>query len=194
MTLVVPMPALAELERAPLETERLLLVPLTLSLAHEMFDAVDSSREHINRWQNFSHWRQLEHARRAIEVSLTQWQSGTDARFAMVRRSDGRFLGGVGIEDAKGAHRCANLAYWIRADAANQGYTTEAARTVVRWGFERVGLHRMQAVIATGNTPSVRVAVRLGFRREGTMRAAERVGECWYDAFLFGLLRQEARP
>jgi ribosomal-protein-alanine N-acetyltransferase len=190
----VRIPALRELERAPIETARLLLIPLTAGLASEMFDALDSSREHVDRWQNFGHWTQVTHVRGAIEASVKQWNAGTDARFAMVRKTDGRFLGSVSLEEANRMHASASLAYWIRADATKQHYTTEAARAVVSWGFERVGVHRLRAIIAVGNEASIRLAQRLGFRLEGTMREAERIGAGWHDAFIFGLLDADARP
>lgn len=111
----------------------------------------------------------------------------------MIRRKDGRFLGSVGLEEINRMHASASLAYWIRADAANQRYTTEAARALVGWGFDVVGLHRLRAVIAVGNEASLRVIKRLGFRVEGTMREAERVGIRWHDALLYGLLASDAR-
>jgi ribosomal-protein-alanine N-acetyltransferase len=190
----VRIPALRELERAPIETARLLLLPLTTSLASEMFDALDSSREHIDRWQNFSHWTQVGQVRIAIDASVKQWDAGTDARFAMIRKADGRFLGSVSVEEANRMHASGSLAYWIRADAAKQRYTTEASQAVVSWGFDRVGFHRLRSVIAVGNDASIRLTQRLGFRLEGTMREAERIGTTWHDALIFGLLHSDARP
>jgi ribosomal-protein-alanine N-acetyltransferase len=190
----VRIPTIRELERTPLDTPRLLLMPLVVSLSSEMFDALDASREHMDRWQNFSHWTSVGHVRTGIEASVKQWSAGTDTRFAVVRKVDGRFLGSVSLEEVNRMHSSASLAYWIRADAVNQRYTTEAARAVVSWAFDAVGVHRLRAIVAVGNEASVRVVKRLGFSLEGTMREAERVGARWHDAFLFGLLGADARP
>lgn len=57
----------------------------------------------------------------------------------------------------------ANLGYWSHLDKQEQDYATEAARLVVRHGFEELRLHRISATIIASNEPSKRVVEKLGF-------------------------------
>ncbi|MCB0882388.1 MAG: GNAT family N-acetyltransferase [Thermoleophilia bacterium] len=62
--------------------------------------------------------------------------------------------------------RQAELGYAIHPGHAGRGYATEAARELIRLGFETYGMHRVFARIDAGNVASVRVCERLGMRKE----------------------------
>jgi [ribosomal protein S5]-alanine N-acetyltransferase len=76
-------------------------------------------------------------------------------------------------------------AYWGR------GYATEASRAVIRWCFDNLNVHRIQADCTDGNMGSERVLLKCGFTVEGITRES-----CWeHGRFVniktFGLLRRE---
>jgi RimJ/RimL family protein N-acetyltransferase len=58
---------------------------------------------------------------------------------------------------------------WVLATGAHgQGYASEVVRTVVAWGDEHFGLIRTACIIHPENTPSIRVAIKSGYREQGT--------------------------
>jgi len=67
-------------------------------------------------------------------------------------------------------HRRAELGYWVGRPFWNCGYATEAARAVIAFGFEALGLSRIHASHFTRNPASGRVMVKAGMRLEGTFR------------------------
>jgi ribosomal-protein-alanine N-acetyltransferase len=74
-----------------------------------------------------------------------------------------------------------------------RGYATEATRAMIRWCFDNMDLHRIQADCTDGNIASERVLLKCGFKVEGLWRE-----NCWehgrfVDSKLFGLLRREYR-
>jgi RimJ/RimL family protein N-acetyltransferase len=112
--------------------------------------------------------------------------------FAVTDAADGRLLGMVGLHARDASMK--EIGFWTAPWARRQGVMTDAARLVCRFGFEMLGLQRVEWWARVGNEGSRRVAQKLGFTMEGTCRArllhrGERV-----DAWVGGLLPGELRP
>ncbi len=78
-------------------------------------------------------------------------------QLAIERKDDGRMIGNCGIRVNAPEHREANIGYELNPDAWGQGFATEAATAIVRFGFEELGLHRIWAEVNAENAGSVRV-------------------------------------
>jgi [ribosomal protein S5]-alanine N-acetyltransferase len=87
--------------------------------------------------------------------------------------------------------RAAKLGYAVRADQWGHGYATDAARTLLAFGFGQLGLHRVSAAIGPDNAASVAVVDRLGFRYEGRIRHHVHTNGAWRDSLLYSLLENE---
>lgn len=101
-------------------------------------------------------------------VNAAQVECRTSYTFAVIRRSDGRLIGGagLGLKDSTKAE----LGYVLRPDAWGHGYATEAARALVQFGFGELGLHRIFAICVPANVGSARVMEKVGMRYEGCLR------------------------
>src|SRR5437773_976393 len=108
--------------------------------------------------------------------------------FAVLDQSSGRFLGGVGINFINRVHQFANLGYWVRTSAAGRGVATRATRLAARFGFQALGLNRIEIVAAVDNIASQRVAERAGAVREGILRHRLSINGVPHDAVLFSLV------
>ena len=85
----------------------------------------------------------------------------------------------------------ANLGYWVRTSAARRGVATNATRAVARYGFEELGLQRIEIVAAVRNLPSQRVAEKAGAVREGVLRKRLLIRGEAHDAVLFSLVAED---
>jgi [ribosomal protein S5]-alanine N-acetyltransferase len=82
---------------------------------------------------------------------------------------DGRFAGEVSLGSvARGPFQSAFVGYWIDEALAGQGYVPEGVVLILRYAFETLQLHRLEAAIVPRNAPSRRVVEKLGLREEGT--------------------------
>ncbi len=108
--------------------------------------------------------------------------------FAMVRRSDDLFLGVISLATEK-EHRRAELAYWLGRPYWGQGYTTEAARRMVRFGFEQLDLHRICAFAMAKNPASARVMQKIGMSHEGRLVQHIRKWDQYEDLDAYGIIR-----
>ena len=120
-----------------------------------------------------------------------------DFDFALERKDSGELIGGVGIfVDESGAQ--AEIGWTLRLEQHHQGFATEAARELLRFGFETLSLQRIWATCRADNTGSFRVMERCGMRREALLIQSRPGRPCdplpWYDGLLYAILREERRP
>lgn len=109
---------------------------------------------------------------------------------AITLRSDGRQIGGIGLRVDQ-QHQHAELGYWLGLPYWAQGYATEAAREMLRYGFEDLGLHRIFASHFKHNAASGHVLTKVGMRHEGCQREHLRKWDQFVDSELYGILRWE---
>ncbi|MEM9463328.1 MAG: GNAT family protein [Myxococcota bacterium] len=104
---------------------------------------------------------------------------------------DEQIAGVCGLGHINEVNRFANLGVWLRSDRTRRGWATAAVRLVVRYGFEELGLHRVELLMATGNAASRRLAERLGAHHEGVLRGRLLLHGVHHDAHLFAILAGE---
>ena len=105
-------------------------------------------------------------------------------------RNDGRQIGCIGLRVDQ-QHHHAELGYWLGVPYWGQGYATEAAREMLRYGFETLQLNRIFASHFKHNTASGRILVKLGMRHEGCQREHIRKWDQFIDSELYGMLRRD---
>jgi ribosomal-protein-serine acetyltransferase len=182
-------PSRSTMRNAPLTTARLVLLPMEFGESADLWEAIEESRWHLERWLPWVPYNNcLDAVQRHAEASAGDWDSGRSLRFVIRDRERRRLLGVVGLDSCIHLHRSCELGYWLRQDGTGQGLMTEAARCCVDFAFRRLGAHRIRCAAATDNFPSLRVISRLGFRFEGIARQAEYVANRWLDHAVFARL------
>ena len=106
---------------------------------------------------------------------------------------DDTLVGAVGLklEEDTGI---AELGYWIGVPYWGNGYATEAAETLLDFGFDTLALERIWARAFVRNPASSRVLQKLGMKHEGTLRRCLRKNHELLDAEMYGILREERDP
>lgn len=114
---------------------------------------------------------------------------GESYSFAMTL--EGRLAGGIGMGVNSNDYR-ARIGYWVAAPERGRGVCTRALRLVSRFALDELGLQRLELITDPDNAASQRVAEKVGFRREGVMRAHLRHPDGRIrDSVLFSLLPGE---
>ena len=189
---LLSIPSRATIRRSPVETGRTVLVPLELGDGTELWDAVEASRWHLERWLPWVPFNNAPEASvRYAEACVSDWDGGRAVRFAIRDRQSRELLGVVGLDSCVHLHRSCELGYWLKREATGRGIMTEAARACVEFAFARMAVHRIRCAAATDNSASLRDIARLGFRFEGIARQAELVGSRWLDHAIFARLSSD---
>jgi len=112
--------------------------------------------------------------------------------WALALRAPTRVVGSVSVFDWDRYHRRAGIGYDLARDCWGQGYANEAIRGVLRFAFECMRLNRIEIWTSAANQRSLRLAERLGFTGEGTLRKRilEDDGQ-FHDCAVFGLLQDD---
>jgi RimJ/RimL family protein N-acetyltransferase len=179
-----------------LSTDRLLLRPW----AEQDIDAITAACQdpETQRYVPVPAPYTRAHAEDFVRVQAPRGRAeATDIVFAAVSQETGEPLASVGLHRIKHLDAeyggIGEIGYWTAPAARGRGYMTEAVREVCRWGFEELGLARIEWIALAGNEASWRVVEKLGFTREGTLRDWLVHRGRRHDAWIGSLLRAEVR-
>ena len=183
----------AALSPKPRYTPRLMLRPFRRRDATAIHEAVMASIDDLQLWLP---WASRDYSRSVsqhfIRDSIAAWGEGRAFDFTIRKRDEtDRHVGNVSIWHTSKQNAVAEIGYWIRSDETRQGVCTEAVAHLLGVGFEELGLHRITLRIAVDNRPSERIAKKLGFLQEGTLREDVKIGTRWVDHTVWGLLAGE---
>jgi [ribosomal protein S5]-alanine N-acetyltransferase len=107
---------------------------------------------------------------------------------------DGRFAGEVSLGSVqRGPFQMGYIGYWVDEALAGAGYVPEGVVLLMRYAFETLQLHRVEAAIVPRNLPSRRVAEKLGMRDEGTARLFLQIQGVYEDHVRYALTVEEWR-
>ena len=155
------------------------------------------SREHLVPWEPM--WQRDELSRSAFRRRVRHYQR--EARedlgysFLIFRETDDALLGGMTLSNVRrGVTQAAVLGYWLGLPFVRRGHMTAAVGAVVRFAFEELRLHRVEAATMPNNLPSIRVLERNGFRREGLAERLLKINGVWQDHVLHALVAEETVP
>jgi ribosomal-protein-alanine N-acetyltransferase len=171
-----------------LETERLILRELTEADAESLF-VVCSDPEWLRLWGSPVH-KTVDDTRRMIGMLRRAHQEGSQLRWGICVRGAEQPIGAAGFFRIIPQHYRAEITYEQARSASGKGYMTEALRAIVRFGFEQLELHSIEAGIDPGHAASLRVAERLGFQREGYLKENYFFQGKFYDTILCTLFNE----
>ncbi|MCB9556668.1 MAG: GNAT family N-acetyltransferase [Deltaproteobacteria bacterium] len=110
----------------------------------------------------------------------------------IIRRSDDEIIGVITLSEiVRGIFQSGYLGYYLTADAAGQGYMTEAMTALFGYTFRLLELHRLEANIQPDNERSLALAQRLGLVKEGYSRRYLRIGGVWRDHERWAILAED---
>ena len=173
----------------PLQTARLTLRPYEISDISALVPII-GSREVAATTLRIPHPYTEAYAREFIAGAQEDLESGKSVRLAIIVSENGLLCGGIGLQINKDHHH-AELGYWIGLPYWRNGYATEAARAVVQYGFETLGLNRIYASHSTNNPASGNVLRKLGMRHEGTQRQHIMKWGEFLDLDLYAILKSD---
>jgi [ribosomal protein S5]-alanine N-acetyltransferase len=114
--------------------------------------------------------------------------NNTGCWWKVVSKERGEKIGAVGFNNYNKQHNRTELGYWLLPEFWGQGIVTEVLPAVIDFIFHQKRVHRIEALVETGNTASEKVLMRLGFIYEGCMRDCEIKNGTYISLSIFSLL------
>lgn len=175
----------------PLETERLTLRAFEASDL-EALHAFERREDVAGSLYTGPQTRDEVTASLLRRMGMTGFDQSSDAlRLAVVLRKTNELIGDVSLRRTSREHGQGEIGYTFNPQYHGQGYATEAARVLLRLGFEDAGLHRIVGRIESRNFASGRVLERLGMRREAHLIENEFVKGEWQSELIYAMLASE---
>ncbi len=146
-----------------------------------------------DRGQRMRDWLEPPKSLAQLEAEFDGNVSDPDpAVVRMVIEAEGRAIGDIDLFhiDQRSRNAVVGLGIWCEEDRG-RGFGTDALRTMVRWAFRHLNLHRIELSVEPDNARAVRVYEKLGFVREGMRREHHYDDGCYRDELIMGLLGRE---
>lgn len=172
-----------------LETQRLKLRKFTLKDAKDVF--AYASDPEVTRYTIFDFHTEKKQSLEFINSVLVRYGLGEPAPWAIWHKADKCVIGGCGFSHWDKEHGRGEVGYAIARNYWNQGLTTEAMQAVIRFGFERANMNRIEARCIPSHTPSQRVMQKVGLKFESLQRSHSYFKGGYQDLTLFVMLRPE---
>lgn len=181
--------------RPRLESDRLVLQRFARRDSTTLDDAIKASLADLNQWLP---WARMDYTpsdtAAFIRESVQAWKEERAWDYSIRLKDDmKRHIGNISFWTVSKLGKIAEIGYWVRSDATNQGVCTEAVELLLDEAFRSLGYHKVVLRIAIGNDASDRVADKLGFTREGILREELLIRGNWVDHSLWSLLDREYR-
>jgi [ribosomal protein S5]-alanine N-acetyltransferase len=142
---------------------------------------VDTDIEHI--FKGLSHpdvityygvsFMTLEETKEQMKFFADLEEQETGIWWAVCSKATGDFYGAGGFNNWSKEHRKAEIGFWLLPDCWGNGIMAEAMPLICDYGFDELGLHRIEGFVETENINCKKALAKLGFTLEGTMRDCE---------------------
>ena len=174
-----------------IETDRIILREF-MSADEEAVFAYGSQPETVQS-MTFKRHTSRAHTRKVMNRWFDGYKKGTETRWALVSKAHGGVVGCANIHTYAWHDRRALLGYTLNSDEWGKGYATQAARALVEFGFEHLGLENIGAVIRVDNVGSMRVMEKTGASATVTTRKYWHVNGETLLMYHFEILKRNVR-
>lgn len=158
------------IENPKIQTNRLLLRQFEKSDIENVFKGL--SHPDVIKYYGIS-FDSLEATKEQMNWFADLKREGTGMWFAVCSLDNKTFYGAGGLNDLDKEHKKAEIGFWLLPDFWGQGIMTEAMPLICDYGFDKLGLHRIEGFVESDNTNCKNAIAKLDFQYEGTMKDCE---------------------
>lgn len=126
-----------------------------------------------------------------LDKYINSYEKNDYYRWAIIEKNSGECIGQIAFFLVDRKNHFTEIEYCIGSAFQCRGYATEATKAVIRYGFEKMNLHKIQICTKTINEPSKRVIEKCGFTYEGTLRDYFYTNGGYVGRLYFSILRNE---
>ena len=174
-----------------LETDRLILRGMRVSDTEDMFEY--ARRPSVTQYLTWNPHTDPAETREYLTYVGQRYRTGDFYDWAVVDRESGHMIGTCGFTSFNCPHDTAEIGYVLNPAYQGKGLATEAVRRVLDFGFDELGLHRIEAHFMEGNDASRRLMERVGMAFEGYARESMRIKGRFCTIGTCAILRYEYR-
>ncbi len=123
-----------------------------------------------------------------IKEGNDAYERGDMLSLAMALKDSNKFIGVVGFYRVDWDNHRTEIGYILNHEYSGKGYMHEACSALVKFAFEEVGFHSLEAVIEAENSNSIKLIEKLGFTREAYFKEKGFSNNKYIDLTVYSLL------
>ena len=175
------------------ETERLMIRRFKIEDAHDVYESCNDY-EVAKTTLGIPFPYTLEMAESWITKLSQREEEGTSYEFAICfKENPNKIIGCISLTDVNPKAKRAEMGYWVNRAYWGQGIATEAAKCMINFGFDKIGLHSIIARYFDINPASGRVMQKSGMTYVGTIRDHEFRFDKYYNVGYYEILSTDKR-
>ena len=174
-----------------LTTERLTLRKMLVADASDMYEY--AARPEVTKYLTWQPHPDRDYTREYLQYLGTRYAAGMFYDWAIVYEPDCKMVGTCGFNSFNCTSDSAEVGYVLNPDYWGKGIAPEALTRVLEFGFDDLGLHRIEAKFIEDNDRSRRVMEKVGMRFEGVLREAMYVKGNYVNIGICSILESEWR-
>lgn len=172
-----------------LETERFVLRQLNQDDSREIFQYF--SLDEVTKFYDLESFTNIEQAEELIDRWNQKFERNQGLRWGITLRSESRVIGTCGFHGWMKNHYKAEIGYELTPEYWRQGYMTEVIQKAIEFGFNNLGLNRIEAFVEPENVGSRKVLEKIGFSEEGTLKEHFYWRNRFVDTVIYALLKKD---
>lgn len=176
------------LNKIAFSTERMHLRVLEPKTYEELF--TNHNDDFIMSYLGFDTVKQLETEREKYKHGLA-CHDRTFEIYQMIDKESNQLLGMTGFVRWWPKHFRAEIGYGINKAFEGKGYTTEATMPLIEYGFNQLGLKRIEALTGPENIASQKIINKLGMQEEGFLRNHYVIDGIAHHSIMYSILKEE---
>lgn len=174
-----------------IETERLTLKPLVTDDSDSLLKIFSDSE--VMRYWNTAPWVTIQDSLDFINESNDSMQRQESLILGVYLKSTGELAGKCMLFSYDKESKRAEIGFGLDRSCWGKGYISEAGEALIQYGFNSMGLRRIEAEIDPENQSSAKALEKLGFSREGLLRQRWEVNGIVSDSAMYGRLVSDHR-
>jgi len=173
-----------------LKTERLILRELIEDDAQAILDCF--SNVDVLRFYGQNPLTSLDQVKQIIGNFSRNYEKKIGIKWGIEREGMDGIIGTIGFQEWSHEHKRADISYALSPEYWGSGYATEVVKEVIIYGFEKLGIKRIGAVVFVENTSSIKLLEKLGFEKEGVLRNYMYQDGVPHDTNIYSLLNDKS--
>ncbi len=169
-----------------IETDRLLLRSLHADDAAEMF--LLRNNEDVMKYIEIARPKTVEETGEVIDKIMEEVENGNAINWAITQKGNDQLIGSISYHRIYKEHYRAEIGYLLHPGFWKKGLTLEAIKAVVHFGFEKMGLHSIEANINPDNNASRQLLIKAGFIREAYFKENYYFNGQFLDSEIYSLI------
>ncbi|WP_442599943.1 GNAT family N-acetyltransferase [Neobacillus sp. D3-1R] len=172
-----------------LETDRLILREINTDDAKSVLTYL--SDKEVMKYYGLEPFGSINDALDEISWYQSIFEKKTGIRWGITLKNHNEVIGSCGFLNRIPKHYRTEIGFELHKDYWGQSIASEALKAVCKYGFEKLNLQRIEALIEPPNLSSQRLVEKQGFIREGLLRNYEFTGGKFDDLYMYSLLRKD---